>query len=68
MIPPYMAKNMNINIKCCLDCTERRRNCHDDCEKYISERAAIDEAKAAKRAFLEDYYSRIRNEELTRGL
>ena len=33
----------------CMNCTERSAGCHSTCEKYINERAELDEQNARKR-------------------
>lgn len=35
-------------IHCCLDCKERHSGCHAECEKYISEKAALREKARAR--------------------
>ena len=37
---------MSNSITVCKDCTERSRACHDQCEKYISEKKKREEEKA----------------------
>jgi hypothetical protein len=36
-------------ITCCLGCVDRNPGCHSVCEKYIQQRAELDESKAEDR-------------------
>lgn len=36
-------------IKCCHYCEARKFHCHEDCERYLAEKKALEAAKAAKK-------------------
>lgn len=38
-------------IKCCKDCPDRHRACHDDCDLYISEKKRDNEIKRRQQRF-----------------
>ena len=38
-----------MRIRCCKDCQERARACHDSCGKYLAEKAENEKARQAKR-------------------
>lgn len=38
-----------MTITCCKDCGDRHCGCHSTCEKYITQRAALDEYNEQRR-------------------
>lgn len=57
-------------FSCCMDCKERVPGCHSTCERYLSDKAKYDEAKAKIKAEREYdiYFSDRINEIQTKKL